>query len=87
MRIAKNRSEAIALACDMLRQGINVTGVGPMLEAGQQRIDAAAIRQICRERASVDRASGRPRVAEEAIRRGLVNKISPAGQVAIAGGD
>jgi hypothetical protein len=50
MRIAKSRSEAIALACDMLRRGIGVTGVGPMLEMGWQRIDAAAIRQIFRER-------------------------------------
>jgi hypothetical protein len=49
MRIAKSRSEAIALACDMLRQRIDVTGVGPMLETGQQRIDAVAIRQIWQE--------------------------------------
>ena len=33
MRIAENRGAAIQLACGMLRRGINVQEVGPMLES------------------------------------------------------
>lgn len=50
MRIVKGRAEAIAVACEMLDEGVEVTKLGPMLEMAQQEIDAAAIRRIWRER-------------------------------------
>jgi hypothetical protein len=50
MRIVQHRSHAIAVACDMLDCGTEVTGLGPMLETRQPRIDAEAIRRIWRER-------------------------------------
>jgi hypothetical protein len=49
MRIVEDRSEAIALACAMLDEGIEVTGVGPMLDTGQEKIDPASLREICRQ--------------------------------------
>ncbi len=52
MRIVQHRNQAIAVACDMLDCGTEVTGLGPMLETRQPRIDAEAIRRIWRERVS-----------------------------------
>jgi hypothetical protein len=53
MRIVRDRREAIAIACAMLDRGIEVTGVGPMLDTGQQEIDADTLREICRQRRTV----------------------------------
>ena len=53
MRIVGDRAEAIAVACAMLDKGIEVTGVGPMLDTGQQRIDPVSLREICRQRRRV----------------------------------
>lgn len=50
MRIVENRTKAIAVACDLMDQGTEVTAVGPMLEIADQQIDAATIRQIWLER-------------------------------------
>jgi hypothetical protein len=82
MRVAEDRSEAIALACDMLDRRIEVTGVGPMLGIGQREIDPATIRQIWRERAPDNRAGSRQSIAEGAVRLPLMNEISSAGHVA-----
>jgi hypothetical protein len=87
MRLVKDRSEAIALACEMLDRGIDVTGAGPMLETERQDIDPVTIRQIWRDRALDFRARRRPPVAEDAARLALMSKMSSAGQVAIEGGD
>jgi hypothetical protein len=46
MRIVGDRSKAIAVACDLLDRGTEVTAIGPMLEIAEQQIDAATIRQI-----------------------------------------
>jgi predicted Rossmann-fold nucleotide-binding protein len=53
MRIVRDRAEAIAVACAMLDEGIEVTGVGPMIDTGQQKIDPASLREICRQRRRV----------------------------------
>ena len=50
VRIVKHRGEAITLACNLLDRGIELTGAGPMLEAEEQKLDAAAIQRIWRER-------------------------------------
>jgi hypothetical protein len=50
MHIADDRGGAIDKACEMLRQGINVTQVGPMSEAPGTRIDTTSIREICEAR-------------------------------------
>jgi hypothetical protein len=49
MRIVKDRSEAIGVACAMLDEGIEVTRVGPMLDTGQPEIDLASLRELCRQ--------------------------------------
>jgi hypothetical protein len=87
MRVAEDRSEAIALACDMLDRRIEVTGVGPMLEIGQREIDPATIRQIWRDCARDNRASSRQPIVEEAVRPSLMNKILLAGHVATTSRD
>lgn len=53
MRIVGDRAEAIAVACAMLDEGIEVTGVGPMIDTGQQKIGPASLREICRQRRRV----------------------------------
>ena len=53
MRIVRDRDEAIALACAMLDEGVEVTGVGPMLDTGQEKIDLPSLQEICRQRRRV----------------------------------
>jgi hypothetical protein len=53
MRVVGDRDEAIGVACAMLDEGIDVTGVGPMLGTGEQRIDRASLEGICRQRRRV----------------------------------
>lgn len=48
MRVVRDRAEAIAVACAMLDEGIEVTGVGPMLGTCEQKIDLPSLREICR---------------------------------------
>jgi hypothetical protein len=60
MRVGSNRGEAIALACDMLDRGIDVTRVGPMLETGQHEIDPVSIRQFWQQRTQDQRAQRPP---------------------------
>jgi hypothetical protein len=54
MRIVRDRTEAIAVACAMREEGIEVTGVGPMLDTGQQEIELPSLREICRRRRRCD---------------------------------
>jgi hypothetical protein len=49
MRVAKKRSEAIALAWTCCARALTSPVSDPMLETGQQRIDAVTIRRICWE--------------------------------------
>jgi hypothetical protein len=67
MRVRRQRSEAIALACDMLDQGIEVTGVGPMLEIDQQEIDPMSIRQLWQQRSQESRACSGYRIIEATL--------------------
>ena len=53
MRIVRDCTEAIGIACGMLDAGIEVTGIGPMLDTRQQKIDPATLREICRQRRHV----------------------------------
>jgi len=52
MHICKHREAAIDAACDLLRQGLNVTEVGPMLGIREGSVlDGDELRRIWRERA------------------------------------
>jgi hypothetical protein len=52
MHISKHREAAIDTACDLLRQGLNVTEVGPMLGMRDGNVlDGDQIRRIWQERA------------------------------------
>jgi hypothetical protein len=53
MRILRDRDEAIGVACAMLDEGIEVTGIGPLLDTSQQKIDQASLHEICRRRRRV----------------------------------
>jgi hypothetical protein len=57
MRIVRDRDEAIGVACAMLDERIEVTGVGPLLDTGQQKIDRESLAEICRQRRRVDNRS------------------------------
>jgi hypothetical protein len=52
MRIVRDRAEAIAVACAMLDEGVEVTRVGPMLGTGQE-IDPASLRELWWQRRRV----------------------------------
>jgi hypothetical protein len=54
MRVVEDRAEAIAVACAMLDEGIEVTGVGPLVDTGEQKIGTASLREICRQRRGSD---------------------------------
>jgi hypothetical protein len=64
MRVRRHRSEAIALACDLLEQGIEVTRVGPMLETDQQEIDPVSIRRLWQQRSQEKRACSGHRIID-----------------------
>ena len=52
MNICKHREAALDAACDLLRQGLNVTEVGPMLGLREGNVlDGGELRRIWRERA------------------------------------
>ena len=69
MRIVRDCAEAIAVACAMLDEGIEVTGVGPMRDTGQQKIDSASLREICRQRRRPDdcRAAANPVLEDTSV--------------------
>jgi hypothetical protein len=69
MRVRTHRSEAIALARDMLDQGIEVTRVGPMLETGQQEIASMSIRQLWQQRNHEKRTCSGHRIIEATLLR------------------
>jgi hypothetical protein len=54
MRVVGDRAEAIGIACAMLDEGRDVTGVGPMLGTRDQKIDRESLQEICRERRRVE---------------------------------
>ena len=52
MNICTHREAALDAACDLLRQGLNVTEVGPMLGLREGNVvDGDELRRIWRERA------------------------------------
>jgi hypothetical protein len=69
MRVVQDRSEAIATAFAMLDRGIEVIGVGPMLDTGQQAVDPASLREIYRQRRRLDdcRAAANPVLEDTSV--------------------
>jgi hypothetical protein len=51
MKVADNQGAAIEAACVLLKQGVEVTEIGPMVQTGTP-IDATALREMCGARES-----------------------------------
>jgi hypothetical protein len=52
MKIAHDQGAAIEAACRLLKKGVDVTEIGPMVQTGTPPIEAAALREIYEARES-----------------------------------